>query len=328
LKEIECGGAYIKLFSDPAFDPVSLSNETRYTIMFGPDKCGDTKQVHFIFMHAPATTGVLEEKHLDPKPEPKIDTINHLYTLIIRPDQTFSVLVDGEVVKSGTLFKDFSPPVNPPATIDDPTDRKPSDWVDDEMIENPDATKPEDWDEDEPEYIPDPERKDPPEDWLFDEPRFIPDPEATKPDDWDEDIHGDWEPPTIANPKCEQGNCGEWEPPLIENPNFRGKWTAPQVKNPDYKGEWVPRQIPNPEYFEDPDPYAKFPPLTGAGFELWVVTPDIGFSNVYIGTDEEALQKWNEGHFPAKHKEQESAAKKAEEKGGAKVRHSTTAERV
>jgi calnexin len=314
LKEIVCGGAYIKLFGDPAFDPVALSNETLYTIMFGPDKCGDDKKVHFIFRHAPPTTGVLEEKHLSPPPEPKMDRINHLYTLIIRPDHTFTVMVDAEVAKNGSLFKDFKPPVNPPETIDDPTDRKPSDWVDEEMMDDPDAKKPEDWDDDAPEYIPDPERTEPPPDWLADEPRYIPDPEAVRPDDWDEDIHGEWEAPSIANPKCETGNCGEWEPPLIENPNYQGKWVPPTVKNPNYKGEWVPRQIPNPDYYEDPNPYAKFPSLTGAGFELWVVTNDIGFSNVYIGTDEEALLKWNEAHFLAKHGQQEAAAKREEDK--------------
>lgn len=38
--------------------------------------------------------------------------------------------------------------------------------------------------------------------------------EAKKPEDWDEDEDGDWEPPKIANPKCEKGpGCGEWKRP-------------------------------------------------------------------------------------------------------------------
>jgi calnexin len=223
-------------------------------------------------------------------------------------------MVDAEVLKNGSLLTDFKPPVNPPEYIDDPTDTKPSDWIDEEMIEDPNAERPADWDDDAPEYIPDPERNEPPEDWLADEPRFIPDPNAVRPDDWDEDIHGEWEPPTIANPKCENGNCGEWEPPLIENPDYKGKWEAPLVKNPNYKGEWKARQIPNPDYYEDPTPYSRFPALTGAGFELWVVTNDIAISNVYIGTDEAELRKWNEAHFLAKHSRQENAVKAADEK--------------
>lgn len=53
-----------------------------------------------------------------------------LYTLHVRPDQTFQVLVNGQAEKNGTLLEDFDPPVNPPTEIDDPKDHKPEDWVD------------------------------------------------------------------------------------------------------------------------------------------------------------------------------------------------------
>jgi calnexin len=185
VKDIICGGAYIKLFGDSAFDPLSLSNETKYTIMFGPDKCGSIKKVHFIFMHAHPHTGVFQEKHLESAPEAETDKINHLYTLIVRPDNTYTILIDGVISKGGSLLNDFEPPVNPPLTIDDPTDTRPDDWVDEEMIDDPDARKPEDWDDDAPEYVPDPDQTSPPEDWQADEPRFIPDPDAIRPDDWD-----------------------------------------------------------------------------------------------------------------------------------------------
>ncbi|OHT01537.1 Calnexin like protein [Tritrichomonas foetus] len=309
---IECGGAYIKLYSKENFDtPSTVSNETRYVIMFGPDKCGDTNKVHFIFRHL-EPSGEWEEKHLEDPPLVKVDKVNHLYTLIVRPDNTFEVLIDGVSEKSGSLFDSFTPSVNPPKTIDDPTDHKPADWVDEEMMDDPDAEKPEDWDENEPEYIPDPEKLSPPEGWLTDEPRFIPDPEATQPDDWDIDIYGEWEPPTIANPKCESApGCGEYEPPLIANENYRGKWEAPQIENPAYKGEWKPRQIPNPNYYEDPHPH-NFPQMVGAGFELWMVNKDVGFSNIYIGTDEEAVKKWNAEHFQKKHHSQEEEMKRLE----------------
>lgn len=43
---IECGGAYIKLLTDtPDFSAESFADNTPYTIMFGPDKCGSTNKV-------------------------------------------------------------------------------------------------------------------------------------------------------------------------------------------------------------------------------------------------------------------------------------------
>jgi calnexin len=282
--------------------------------MFGPDKCGDTNKVHFIFNHKHPITGALEEKHLQSAPAVKTDKVNHLYTLIIRPNQTYAVLIDDKIEKEGSLFEDFLPPVNPPKEIDDPTDNKPADWVEDEMIDDPDSTKPDDWDDDQPEYVPDPSKLDPPDDWYVDEPRFVPDPDAKRPDDWDEDIHGEWEAPTIANPKCEQAaGCGEYDPPLVENPNYQGKWSPPQIPNPAYQGAWKARQIPNPDFYEDPDPFTSFPPIVGAGFELWMVNKDIGFANVYVGQDEALVREWNEAHFRPKLKAQEWEAKKIEE---------------
>jgi calnexin len=45
-KGLECGGAYMKLLRyDPGFKSNLFDNQTPYTIMFGPDKCGDTNKV-------------------------------------------------------------------------------------------------------------------------------------------------------------------------------------------------------------------------------------------------------------------------------------------
>jgi len=90
------------------------------------------------------------------------------------------------------LLEDFEPPVNPPKEIDDPEDKKPADWVDQEKISDPDAKKvcrypelmksevdvklqPNDWDEDAPYEILDMDAKKP-DDWLDDEPETIADP--------------------------------------------------------------------------------------------------------------------------------------------------------
>ena len=207
-------------------------------------------------------TGEYEEKHLSTPPRPKVNKITSLYTLVVRPDQTFEILVDGESVKSGSLLEDFKPAVNPPKEIEDAEDEKPEDWVDDALITDPEATKPEDWDEDAPFEILDTEAT-MPEDWLEDEPTTIPDPTAEKPEDWDDEEDGDWIAPTVPNSKCSVvSGCGKWETPMKKNPEYKGKWKAPTIDNPAYKGVWKPRQIPNPAFFEDNSP-ANFEPMGG-----------------------------------------------------------------
>lgn len=65
--------------------------------------------------------------------------------LVLNPDNTFEILVDQTVVNSGNLLTDMTPPINPPAEIEDPDDHKPEDWDERPKIQDPDATKPEDW---------------------------------------------------------------------------------------------------------------------------------------------------------------------------------------
>lgn len=217
-------------------------------------------KVHFIFKHKNPKTGEYEEKHLKDAPSARINKLTTLYTLIVKPDQSFQLLIDGESVKNGTLLDDFEPPVNPPKEINDPKDTKPADWVDEAKIPDPKATKPEDWDEDAPFEIVDSEATKP-EDWLDDEPATIPDPEAVKPEDWNDEEDGDWAAPTVPNPKCQEASgCGKWQAPMKKNPAFRGKWSAPLIDNPAYKGVWAPRKIANPNYFEDKKP-ANFEPM-------------------------------------------------------------------
>ncbi|KAH7329003.1 Calreticulin family-domain-containing protein [Stachybotrys elegans] len=300
-KGLECGGAYMKLLRDnKALHQEEFSNTTPYVIMFGPDKCGHTNKVHFIFNHKNPKTGEYEEKHLNAPPAAKIVKTTELYTLIVHPDNTYVIKQNGEEVKTGSLLEDFSPPVNPDAEIDDPTDSKPEDWVDASRIPDPEATKPEDWDEDAPFEIVDEEAA-MPEDWLVDEPSVIPDPEAEKPEDWDDDEDGDWIPPTVANPKCaDASGCGPWTKPMIRNPDYKGKWSAPYIDNPEYKGVWAPRKIKNPDYFEDKTP-ANFEPMGAIGFEIWTMQSDILFDNIYIGHSVEDADKLAQETFHLKH---------------------------
>ncbi|GAM41818.1 ER-associated protein catabolism-related protein [Talaromyces pinophilus] len=318
-----CGGAYLKLLQEnKKLHLEEFSNASPYVIMFGPDKCGSTNKVHFIFKHKNPKTGEYEEKHMTSPPVPRTEKTTSVYTLIVKPDQSFEILINGDNVKNGTLLEDFSPAVNPPKEIDDPKDKKPSDWVDEVKIPDPEATKPEDWDEEAPYEIVD-EDATKPEDWLEDEPLTIPDPEAEKPEDWDDEEDGDWLAPTVPNPACaDVSGCGPWTAPMKKNPDYKGKWSAPLIDNPAYKGPWAPRKIANPDYFEDKTP-SNFEPMGAIGFELWTMQNDILFDNIYIGHSVEDAAALREETFVVKKAievaEEEASKPKPEKKPEAGV---------
>ncbi|KZC08876.1 Calnexin [Dufourea novaeangliae] len=298
----ECGGAYLKLLTlDPEHVDLKIFHDkTPYTIMFGPDKCGNEHQLHFIFRHKNPLNGSIEEKHCK-KPRERLedffkDKQPHLYTLIIRADNSFEIKVDNKVVNSGSLLDDFSPPVNPPLEIEDPSDVQPDDWDDRERIPDLSAVKPDDWDEDAPAQIVD-EDDVMPDGWLEDEPPVIPNPDSVKPEDWDVEMDGEWEPPDIPNPKCADApGCGPYQQKMKKNPRYKGKWSPPLINNPDYKGKWKPKLIHNPNYFNDEHPF-RMMPIYAVGFELWSMSTDILFDNILITDNEDVARKWADDTF-------------------------------
>ncbi|KAK6010039.1 calreticulin family protein, partial [Ostertagia ostertagi] len=196
---IDCGGGYVKVMSSDA-DLKDFHGETPYNVMFGPDICGPTKKVHVIFSYK-------GKNHLIKKDiRCKDDELTHLYTLIVKPDNTYEVQIDGEKVESGEIEADWD--MLPPKKIKDPDAKKPEDWDEREFIDDADDKKPEDWDK----------------------PEHIPDPDAKKPDDWDDEMDGEWEPPMIDNPEYK----GEWKAKQIKNPDYKGKWIHPEIDNPEY----------------------------------------------------------------------------------------------
>uniref|UniRef100_A0A8C7US17 Calnexin n=1 Tax=Oncorhynchus mykiss TaxID=8022 RepID=A0A8C7US17_ONCMY len=297
---IDCGGAYVKLLSQtPDLNLDEFVDKTPYTIMFGPDKCGEDYKLHFIFRHKNPKTGEYEEKHAK-KPDSDLRTYytdkkTHLYTLVVNPDNSFEVLVDQAVVNSGNLLTDMTPPINPAAEIEDPDDHKPEDWDERPKIQDPDAVKPEDWDEDAPKQIPD-EDAVKPDGWLDDESEYTSDPDAVKPEDWDEDMDGEWEAPQVPNALCETApGCGAWQRPMIDNPSYKGKWKAPMIDNPNYQGVWKPRKIANPAFFEDLHPF-RMTPFNAVGLELWSMSSDIFFDNFFITNERHTADRWaNDG---------------------------------
>lgn len=71
-QQLECGGAYLKLIADvegSEFDGTQFNADTPYSVMFGPDRCGATDKVHFIFRHENPITHEIEEKHASDPPQ-------------------------------------------------------------------------------------------------------------------------------------------------------------------------------------------------------------------------------------------------------------------
>ena len=201
-QNIDCGGGYLKIL--PAgLDQENFSGDSDYNIMFGPDICGSgTRRVHVIFNYK-------GENYLINHNIPcETDTFTHTYTLIVEPNQDYTVKIDNEEVRSGNLADDWD--FLPPKEIEDPSISKPEDWVDEMEIVDPEDVKPEGWD---------------------DIPQYISNPEAEQPEDWDTELDGDWEAPEMPNPEYQ----GEWEPRMIPNPDYVGPWEHPLIANPNYE---------------------------------------------------------------------------------------------
>ena len=85
----------MKLF-DCSLDQKQLHGESPYQIMFGPDICGSaTKKVHVIFNYK--GKNLLTTKDI----RCKDDVHTHVYRLVVKPDNSYKVLIDGEVVEKG-----------------------------------------------------------------------------------------------------------------------------------------------------------------------------------------------------------------------------------
>ncbi|TIA87119.1 hypothetical protein E3P99_03376 [Wallemia hederae] len=307
---LDCGGAYLKLLSEDMAEGSYLSSDSPYTIMFGPDKCGSTNKVHFIFKHKNPVSGEVLEHHLINPPSIKQSKTTSLYTLVINPDNEFEVRINNDTVKKGSLLTDFDPPVNPPTHIHDPSDSKPVDWVEEAVIADPHATKPADWDESQPRQIHDPAAVKP-DTWNEELPSLIPSPDILKPDEWDDEEDGEFVAPLIPNPSCEGlAGCGKWTAPLIANPEYKGVWTAPMIVNPDYKGPWSPREIENPAYFEDQHPH-NLTPIKGVGFEIWTMSADILFDNVFVGDSVAELDAFTKQTYAQKKPVEEKREREA-----------------
>merc|ERR1712186_280310 len=263
------GGGYLKI--GPKVDDLTkFGDPTEYNIMFGPDKCGYTKRTHLIFNYK--GKNVLKKSDLAYKQEN--DGTSHLYRLVVKPDTTVRVEIDEEKIYEGSLKEDWE--LLAAKEINDPDDKKPSDWVDDSMMDDPEDAKPDDWAEE----------------------KRIVDEEAKKPDDWDDE------------------EDGEWEAPMKDNPAYKGDWHVKRISNPAYKGVWEAKKIANPEYEDDDTvyKYADFGFIGfdlwqvkgGTIFDNVIITDDVAEADAFT-------KKWKalSAHEKAK-KQEDDDAKKAE----------------
>merc|ERR1711896_87146 len=172
------------------------------------------------------------------------DGTSHLYTLIVKPDNTVRVEIDQEKIYEGSLMEDWE--LLKPKKISDPDDKKPDDWVDDSMIDDPEDKKPDDW---------------------VEEKRIV-DADAKKPEDWDDEEDGEWEPPMKDNPDYK----GEWFVKRISNPAYKGIWSAREIDNPEYKDD------PNLYLYEDFGfiGFDLWQVKGGAIFDNVIITDDVG----------------------------------------------------
>ncbi|XP_027354047.1 calreticulin-3 isoform X2 [Abrus precatorius] len=170
-QDIECGGGYIKLLSGYV-NQKKFGGETPYSLMFGPDICGSqTKKLHLILSYQGQNYPVRKDLQCE------TDKLTHFYTFILRPDASYSILVDNRERDSGSMYTDWD--ILPPRKIKDVNAKKPADWDDREYIEDPNDVKPEGYDK---------------------IPAEIPDPKAKKPVDWDDEDDGLWKAPKVPNP--------------------------------------------------------------------------------------------------------------------------------
>lgn len=254
---IDCGGAYIKLLpGGDSFNADKFGGETPYAVMFGPDICGGTKRTHVILNSESKKENLMIKKDIPCES----DKLSHLYTLVIRPDNTFEVFVDNKSVRSGDLADEFD--FLEPKEILDPAVSKPEDWVDNPEMVDPESVKPEGYD---------------------DIPSEIPDPEASKPEDWDDEDDGEWEAPMMDNPEYQ----GPWSPNMIPNPDYKGPWVHPKIPNPDY-------------VFDDKMYAVCADACSHVGFELWQVKSGTIFDDIIVTDNLEEAQKFAEETFFAK----------------------------
>lgn len=78
--------------------------------MFGPDICGtQTKKLHVILSYQGQNYPIKKDLQCE------TDKLTHFYTFILRPDASYSILIDGRERDSGSMYTDWD--ILPPRKI-------------------------------------------------------------------------------------------------------------------------------------------------------------------------------------------------------------------
>nr|BAE02206.1 unnamed protein product [Macaca fascicularis] len=196
-QKMDCGGGYIKVF--PAdVDQKNLNGKSQYYIMFGPDICGfDIKKVHVILHFK---NQYHENKKLI---RCKVDGFTHLYTLILRPDLSYDVKIDGQSIESGSIEYDW----NLTSLKKETSPAESKDW------EQTKDNKAQDW-----------------------EKHFL-DASASKQSDWNGELDGDWPASMLQKPPYQDGLKPEgidkdiWLHHKMKNTNYLTQYDLSEFEN-------------------------------------------------------------------------------------------------
>ncbi|XP_054982658.1 calreticulin-3 isoform X1 [Sorex araneus] len=191
-QKMDCGGGYIKIF--PAhLDQKQLNRNSQYYIMFGPDICGfDVTKVHVILHFK-------NQYHSNKKTiRCKVDGFTHLYTLVLRPDLSYEVRIDGQVAESGDIEYDWN-------------------LVSLKSAAKKTQTEPQAWEQD----------------W---DKQFL-DAGASAPSDWNSKLDGDLQAPLLQKPpyqdslKAEGINNDVWLHHKLKNTNYLTEYDLSEFEN-------------------------------------------------------------------------------------------------
>ena len=101
------------LFLPIGFTIIQLCIDTNFILcsfMFGPDICGSQKKkLHVILSYQGQNYPIKKDL------ECETDKLTHFYTFILRPDASYSILLDGRERDSGSMYTDWD--ILPPRKI-------------------------------------------------------------------------------------------------------------------------------------------------------------------------------------------------------------------
>ncbi|XP_020825094.1 calreticulin-3 isoform X2 [Phascolarctos cinereus] len=197
-QKMDCGGGYVKIFPSD-LDQKNLNGKSQYYIMFGPDICGfDIKKVHVILFYK-------SQYHSNKKPiRCKVDGFTHLYTLTLRPDLTYEVQIDTDIIESGNIEEDWN--LEELRKMEKSALKMPKNWDKLSQNDKPSDVPSQDWDK-----------------------HFL-DASANKPSDWNSELDGEWQPSLIQKPKYKDGLKSE----NVDNSDYKDVWLHQKIENPGY----------------------------------------------------------------------------------------------